>query len=358
MLTTVLSMASPPTTYIPIESGPVSMLLVSLDDIDIQGADPLQHRKGGFFDAMSTAIEVANRQGIRVIAHVTSKSSLSDVKAAVDARGLKVEIHPHRTDSVWIRDYGPTLYVDGKVAWLFDYVYYDRRPRDDLEPRSIAHDLGYPLERLGLLMEGGNLLSNGAGVCLTSDTVLSHNYISEPRSQQIADVSSALADVGCAKLYVLDSLQDEATGHVDIYMTWASPQDLIVGVYTKEQSPANHAIMRRNIQKLAGHKGIRIHELPMPDPYSKGENTIIRTWINLLFLGDSVIVPTYDEADGSNVQQHALQRISDITGKTVVPINGEQLISERGSIHCLTKTIPQVDVPPAAAAAAASVARR
>ena len=91
MLATMLGISSPPKTYIPIESGPVSMLLVSLDDIDLDiSGDPLQHRKGGFFDAMSTAIEVANRQGIRVIAHVTAKSSLADVEAAVDARGLKV----------------------------------------------------------------------------------------------------------------------------------------------------------------------------------------------------------------------------------------------------------------------------
>ncbi|KXZ45103.1 hypothetical protein GPECTOR_58g552 [Gonium pectorale] len=242
----------------------------------------------------------------------------------------------HRTDSVWIRDYGPTLYLDRGKPKLFQYAYYDRRPRDDDQPRSFADWADLPLTDSGLYMEGGNLLSNGE-VCITSDAVLSFNF---PYTNNVERkrklLVKALRKYGCAETIVLESLEDEATGHVDIWLAFASRTTLIAGVFREDQHAANAAIMGRNLDLLRSR--FQIVPIPMPDPVQKRDRLVMRTYANMLFLNDVVLVPTYDGHEAQGV----IDAVQAATGKRVVTFHGENIIKEKGTIHCLSKTIPRV----------------
>ena len=205
-------------------------------------------------------------------------------------------------DAFWVRDFGPlfrvydapqTLAADipgardldvsfsapltapsgaaqgvdmGDWMSIQDPLYYAHRPRDDRQPRSFARRIQARVEELELAFEGGNFLANGHGVCVVSDIVLGAN----PQYTR-KDIANLFRNrFGCTQFAMVRALDDHATGHVDIWMSWANADTLLVGRYTEDQDPTNHAIIEGNIKEhLSGLKGptgtpINIQRVPMP----------------------------------------------------------------------------------------------
>eukprot|EP00397_Hematodinium_sp_SG-2012_P009436 GEMP01009520.1.p1 GENE.GEMP01009520.1~~GEMP01009520.1.p1 ORF type:complete len:774 (+),score=120.10 GEMP01009520.1:488-2809(+) len=88
--------------------------------------------------------------------------------------------------SVWMRDYGNFFLLEkGGIngdqwtrIWNADHQYYDRRVAADLFPTRFAHYIGEDtlMNTLRYVrIEGGNVLSNGAGKCIMSKKVLCQN---------------------------------------------------------------------------------------------------------------------------------------------------------------------------------------
>ena len=106
---------------------------------------------------------------------------------------------------------------------LMAWDYYERRPRDNGEPRAFASAAGLPLEQSPLRMEGGNLLSNGRGLCVTSDAAVDFNFGRQRWARAAQLLRAALKRYGCHETVILESLEDEATGWVPFAILYTSP---------------------------------------------------------------------------------------------------------------------------------------
>lgn len=105
--------------------------------------------------------------------------------------------------------------------------------------------------------EGGNFLANGNGICIIANKTFSDNaasgefqyvmYLISLESQLRSLFKDAL---GCTQLIALQTLEDCATGHVDMYISWANSTTLIVGQYSAQQDPINSEIIENNVEKL------------------------------------------------------------------------------------------------------------
>lgn len=300
-------------------------------------------------------------------------------------------------NSIWLKDYGPLFVRDIATRDLSieDAKYYSNRPRDDVIPRDFAARVSVPVSdlgsefanNLGLYFEGGNFLPNGDGICIISSVVLGANpHYSEAEIRAIFR-----AELGCTELVIVQALDDWATGHVDMWLAWADRHTLVVGEYRANQDPVNRAIIEANIDNLLTPlvnprtgDPIELVRMPMPsncpdkwalhrlhlgesnaslqgwangtwpghwykiDPLAERGSVptacpsiprwglIWRTYLNVLFVNDTVVVPVYRQHD--RYEQEALE-IWRSLGFDVRPVLADMIAKYSGEIHCIAQTM-------------------
>jgi len=240
----------------------------------------------------------------------------------------------HRFDSMWTRDYGPISVrrQDGSYA-LINNNYAVSRPGDDDAPFAVAEHLKLPVYDSGLSIEGGNFMTNGQGLCITTTRLEDSNPEYHPR-----EISMVLgAFMGCEQTITLEPLAGEETGHVDIFAKFISSRTVLVGQYEYEEDPENawildqHAEMLKNI-RIGNNETLNVVRMPM----GSNEDGIFRSYLNSLYVNETLIMPTYRhhtqlEKDVIAIYQGVLPQTAQI-----VKIDASELIELEGAIHCIT----------------------
>ena len=80
-----------------------------------------------------------------------------------------------RTDSYWVRDYGPWYIFAGKTPAIVDNVYNRPRPYDDAIPSAFATFWDIPMYGMNLKHTGGNMMEDGRGHAVSDVLVLNEN---------------------------------------------------------------------------------------------------------------------------------------------------------------------------------------
>jgi len=113
-------------------------------------------------------------------------------------------------DTFWVRDFGPLVVRQGGRHHVVDLPYGDDRHADDALPRVVAEELGLPLIGTGLDMEGGHILSDGAGTCVLTDDVIVRNALTGwTRSDVVAELRMLF---GCARSLFVPALAGRRRG--------------------------------------------------------------------------------------------------------------------------------------------------
>ena len=165
------------------------------------------------------------------------------------------------TIDVWMRDYGPTFVVrngpDDPLAfndWIFNgwggkYKAYEQ---DDQVAKSIAELLGVPVFVHALVLEGGAIEVNGAGICLTTEQCL----LNKNRNPHLgrAEIEQFLRDsLGVSQIIWLGQgvAGDDTDGHIDDIARFVDATTILCAV---EENPkdANYAPLQENFQRLQG----------------------------------------------------------------------------------------------------------
>jgi agmatine deiminase len=156
---------------------------------------------------------------------------------------------------------------------------------------------------------------------------------------------------GCRETVFLRPMAGNATPHVDMFMTFAAPDVILLGQFRPEQDRLNHRILEESARRLASlstsdGRPFTIRRVPMPDPVELFEDDpdgpVVRSYLNLLVYNDVVLVPTYvenpveEELALSIIQQAFPERF-------VLPVPADALALDGGTIHCITRTFP-IDV--------------
>jgi len=247
-------------------------------------------------------------------------------------------------DTMWVRDYGPIFIRrrDGSAAVLdSDYSPVgdmENRPLDDGSPPVIAAALGLPTLPFLLRLEGGNFLSNGEGLGVTSSQVLDHNG---DRGYDAAIVRAMLAyHLGVRDWVCLQPLQGEPTGHVDYFITFLAPDLVVVAQCDAAVDPANAGILDAAAKALAGRatsRGpLRVRRIPLPPRL----DSAWRSYNNVLFANGTLLVPTFQDVD-RQMQAAALDLYRQLLpGWKVAGIPADALAPSEGLLHCVAVNVP------------------
>ena len=290
-----------------------------------------------------------------VVAVITGEEQRRDLLTTLCDWGLpahRVRAVRSPATGLWVRDYGPSFVKrDGRVCVLdAEYDYNPRRPDDDRFPEELAALLGVDVHHVPLHLEGGNLLSNGRGMLLTTSVVLTRNagrYTPE-EVMGLLNRHYGFRDAAC-----MPPLVTGVTQHVDVYATFTSPDTLVVGRYDPAEDRSNAWLLDRVAERMRGKDGgagpLKVERIPMP-PHRDG---IWRTYTNAVYANDAVVVPVYAGVD-PRIEREALDTYRRLLpGREILTVEATPLAKFGGALRCVTLNVPHLgqplafdDVPP------------
>ena len=299
---------------------------------------------------------LALSEKVRIL--VNDAASERRAKGMLRKRGVdlgRVEFFQVRTDRVWTRDYAP-LFVRNdqeEVAvtdWRFNaWAKYDDWQNDDAVPAWIAERLSLrswqpEFQGKRVVLEGGSIDVNGAGLLLTTEECLLSPIQARNPDLSRADLETVLADyLGVRKVLWLNAgiAGDDTHGHVDDLARFVGPRTVVI-VDEEDRHDANYQLLRENRERLRAMtdldgRPLEVVTLPMPAPLSFRGQRLPASYANFYIANARVLVPTFNDPN----DRKALGILADLfPGRTVVGIHAGDLIWGLGTMHCLTQQQP------------------
>ncbi len=277
----------------------------------------------------------ATREARAPLVLLAPEVSPREVRAHVRRNGGDpdhLEFLPTALDTFWIRDFGPQVVGIGGSHALVDFPYDAERPDDDHVPELLAARFRLGTRTTAMDIEGGHLVVEG-GVCITNDDVVRRGKLLGWTKAEVAAELETL--FGCRRVVYVPALEDEPTGHVDLYVAATGHGRVVVGRYTTEQDPTNARRLDRAARQLE-QAGLQVTRLPMPDHEGR---TLFRSYTNLVVLPSSALVPRYLDEPSHEEEAYAILR-TELRDKTLHPVVADSLIALEGALHCVALTLP------------------
>jgi len=300
------------------------------------------------------AIPFVYAEIIRRLARVEQVRILvSDAATEAAARALlakygvshsAVEFFEHPTNRSWTRDCCPIFIRDraGRVAitdWIFNgWAKYDNWAEDNAAPAFIARALGLERFEPGIVLEGGSIDVNGAGLMLTTEECLLSPVQARNPGLTSRDLERIFREyLGIERVLWLRHgiAGDDTHGHVDDLARFVD-ENTVVTVVESDKNEINYDPLQENLRLLRG-SGLKVHTLPMPEPIYFDGQRLPASYANFYIANGLVLAPTFNDPN----DRIALNTLAELfPDREVVGIACSDLILGLGALHCMTQQQP------------------
>lgn len=256
------------------------------------------------------------------------------------------------TNDTWARDHGAITMMDVDAPSLLDFTFngWGLKFASDLDNqitrRAIENGVlkGRYVNRLGFVLEGGSIESDGMGTLLTtSECLLSPNRNGQMNKVEIEEYLKSVFHL--QQVLWLDHgylAGDDTDSHIDTLVRLC-PADTIVYVQCEDEKDEHYKSLHameeqlKTFRTLAG-ESYRLLALPMADEVQEEGERLPATYANFLILNDAVLYPTYDQPEKDKRAEEVLQEA--FPGYDIIGIDCRALIRQHGSLHCVTMQYP------------------
>lgn len=263
-----------------------------------------------------------------------------------------VVVHDVPTADVWLRDTGPLfvresfLSVEKKgkpVATCWDFNAWGSKYHGHLADRglnqTIAKLAGVKSRSIDMVLEGGSIDSNGAGLCLTSDQcLLNKNRNPSLSKKQIED--KLKTHLGFTHFLWLKNgiAGDDTDGHIDDLARFVNEKTVVHAV--SNAGDVNFEALDENARRLHAYAqtfDLKLVELPMPKTWYVDGNTMAASYCNFYIANDLVLVPTFQQ----KADVDALSILKELfPERDVVGLDARDVVEGMGAFHCATQQQP------------------
>jgi agmatine/peptidylarginine deiminase len=266
---------------------------------------------------------------VEVVTIVDSMSQQNIVESIFLNNGINLDhcsflIAP--SDSHWTRDYGPWFAFTGddELA-VIDFSYNRPRPNDNAIPSAYANNEGMEIYTMSLEHTGGNYMTDGQGISVSTNLVWSENS-----GMSHSEIDQIVSDyLGINRYHVVPDVNGEYIKHIDCWGKYLSPDVIMI----REVSPTHSQY--DEIEAAVDY--FELQNSCYGTPY-----TIVRVYTpnnepytNSLILNKKVLVPTY----GNQWDVQAIESYEDaMPGYEVLGFNGSWYSTD--ALHCRVKGIP------------------
>jgi agmatine deiminase len=292
---------------------------------------------------------------VEILCH--SEQVREEALAHLRSHGVRLDqcrLHLVPSDRVWLRDSGPTMVWrdEGQVeaiCWRFNaWAKYENHRADALVAPTVARLAGVPAVEAQrpdgggrLVLEGGAIDTNGAGVLLTTEECLLSSVQERNPGLDREGYERAFAEyLGIHTTIWLGEgcVGDDTHGHVDDIARFVD-RNTVVLAFEADPADDNHERSvdnRERLEQAAGRVdgGLRIVELPYPRAVIMDGERLPASYANFYIANGVVLVPTFNDRN----DRIALNTLADcFPGREVVGIHAVDLVWGLGTLHCLTQ---------------------
>ena len=276
---------------------------------------------------------------------------------AADAQGLSIDIDKIHfcecpVNDTWARDHGAITMVDTEGASLLDFTFngwglkFASDKDNQITRRAVEAEIlkGRYMNRLGFVLEGGSIESDGLGTLLTtSECLLSPNRNGQLNKVEIEEYLRSTFHL--ERVLWLDYgylAGDDTDSHIDTLARFCSP-DTIAYVQCRDVNDEHYEELHRmeeqlkTFQTLAGEP-YKLLALPMADKIEVEGERLPATYANFLIMNNAVLYPTYNQPENDMRAQEVLQKA--FPEHEIVGVDCRALIKQHGSLHCVTMQYP------------------
>jgi agmatine deiminase len=257
--------------------------------------------------------------------------------------GLSAHFHEFAFGDIWMRDIAPIFLrgSDGNLAsvrfrfngWGGKYTY----PGDtEVAERVQAFTpfAGYASE---LVLEGGAVETDGAGLCLTTrDVALNPNR--NPGLSEHAVSEQLCAALGATRVLWLEGglLNDHTDGHIDNIARFFAAGRVVCMRASGADDP--NAERLAEIERALHAHGLDVATIPSPGLVRGRDGAPLpASYLNFYIANRSVVVPVF----GSPQDEAALAALAPLfPGRSVRAVPAKLLLEEGGTVHCITQQEP------------------
>jgi agmatine deiminase len=285
------------------------------------------------------------------------------VKGILERAGANlgmVSFHAWPTDRGWTRDSGPIFVrnAEGHVGltnWQFNaWAKYPDWHLDDQLPARVTELLGLSAwqpsiqsedgTKHRLVLEGGSIDVNGAGVMLTTEECMLSEVQQRNPGVSREQLEQAFFDyLGIDQVIWLNRgiAGDDTHGHVDDITRFVA-RDTILTAVEPNVNDANHQPLAENLARLKaartpGGKQFNIVELPLPHAVLFRGQRLPASYANFYIANGLVLVPTFHDPN----DRIALNTLAEVfPDREVIGIHCVDLVWGLGTLHCMTQQQP------------------
>jgi agmatine deiminase len=304
---------------------------------------------------------LAARERVHLIVEsAAAEKHVRSMLKRADADLGKVDFHQWTTDRGWTRDSGPIFVRDGAgrlgiTNWRFNgWAKYDDWELDDRLPGRVTKLLRRPewqpvvahqdCTQRRVVLEGGSIDVNGAGLMLTTEECLLSTVQQRNPGVSREQLEQVFSDyLGIDQVIWMNRgiAGDDTHGHVDDITRFAGVDTIITAVEPNTKD-ANHEPLTENLARLkaartSSGKQFTIVELPMPRPVVFRGQRLPASYANFYIANGVVLMPTFHDVN----DRVALNILAEVfPGREVIGVHSVDLIWGLGALHCMTQQQP------------------
>lgn len=275
--------------------------------------------------------------------------------ALADCDQSRIDFVEIETNDTWARDFGAITTTDANGNFFindFKFNGWGLKFASNLDNliTSRLHKANIwnatYVNRLGFVLEGGSIESDGKGTILTTSECL----MSPNRNGDLSrrDIQNRLCEYfGAERVLWLDygALEgDDTDSHIDTLARLA-PDDCILYVGCDNPDDSHYEglkAMEQQILSLRHNDGMPYNciALPMPDPiYDEDGERLPATYANFLIINDAVLLPIYGQKRKDELAKQIMKIV--FPKHEIIGIDCNALIRQHGSLHCVTMQFPE-----------------
>jgi agmatine deiminase len=232
---------------------------------------------------------------------------------------------------IWIRDFAPLQSSAGLIKFVYDPP-YARADVSRAVDRGIARyfaERGVGLRHSSIVLEGGQLVHNGAGLAIATDTIFARNPGRAP-AELVAELEQLL---GLERLLIVPSESIDRTGHVDGMLRFSDPHTLLVNDH---DGLVGYVAFAESLERVLVQLPTTIRRVTVPYCVSElhvGDWHDARgSYNNFLLTRNHAYVPIF----GGAADQRAIACFTALFGDRVSFIEASAVSTHGGVLNCIS----------------------
>jgi len=267
-------------------------------------------------------------EDVKVVTIVANNNEKNYVISQYQSHGVNLDncdflIAP--SDSYWTRDYGPWFIINGNdEQGIVDHIYNRPRPNDDQIPLKYGIWRGIPVYGMTLEHSGGNYMTDGHGIAISTDLVWTENpgYSHTEINQMVEDY------LGITTYHVVPDALGEYIKHIDCWAKYLAPD--IIMIIEVSPSHSNYDEIEEAVEYFENQTSC----YGTPYQVERVYTHLSEPYINSLILNNKVLVPI----KGSQWDDEAIESYQNaLPGYEVLGLTGSWLATD--ALHCRTMGI-------------------